>query len=118
MSNGSETRVRSPNVTFRVSPDERAEIDRKAERAGLTIGSYARKTLLDAEPPRQVRRPVAEKAILVRILGELGKVGGNLNQFARSANTGTVLYEDDIARELDGLRVVRDAILSALGRTP
>jgi hypothetical protein len=116
MSSGSEKRVRDKVLPIRLSAEERAKIEQAAERAGLAAGSYARQTLLGAPAPRQVRRPMVEKQELARLLGELGKIGGNLNQLAKASNQGLIVYDNEILSALGGLRVVRDAIMAALGR--
>jgi hypothetical protein len=116
MSHGSETRVRSKHLTIRLSPDERGSIDQAADRSGLTPGSYARQVLLGAPAPRQVRRPPVERRELARLLGELGHVGGNLNQIACDMNFGRGVDARDLKQELHGLGLVREAILKALGR--
>jgi hypothetical protein len=116
MSHGSETRVRSKHLTIRLSPDERARIDDDAARAGLMPGSYARQVLLGAPAPRQVRRPPIERRELARLLGELGHIGGNLNQIARLGNVGEDIDAAELATVLADLATVREAILKALGR--
>ena len=118
MSHGSEKRLRTKHLTIRLTPEERAAIDQAADRAGLTPGSYARQAVLGAPAPRQVRRPPVERQELVRILGALGHIGGNLNQIARAMNTGDDLDRVAHAEALGGLQAVRDAILKALGRDP
>lgn len=116
MSHGSEQRVRSQHLTIRFSPEERAAIDQAAERSGLTAGSYARQVLLGAPVPRQVRRPPIERRELARLLGELGHVGGNLNQIARDMNFGNGVDGWELKQTLGDLGKMRDAILKALGR--
>ena len=118
MSHGSEKRVRNRHLTVRLSEDERAAIDAAAERAGLMPGSYARQALLGGPAPRQVRRPPVERKELARLLGEIGHVGGNINQIARAVNAGAIVYTGEIDSALGGLREVREAILKALGRAP
>ena len=118
MSHGSEKRVRDRILTVRLSGDERTAIDEAAERAGLVTGSYARQALLGAPAPRQVRRPVAERRELARILGQLGHIGGNLNQLAKAANSGVIVYTGEIDAALRGLAEARNAILKALGHEP
>lgn len=118
MGSGTEKRKRSAHLTIRLTPEEKAEIIAKAERAGLEPGSYARKTLLDEPPPRQVRRPPIERKELARLLGELGKVGSNLNQLARESNEGEPPYRREVLAVLASLLSVRDAVLVALGRKP
>jgi hypothetical protein len=118
MTHGSEKRARNRHITIRLTPDERAQIDADAERAGLMTGSYARRTLLGAETPRQIRRPPVERKELARLLGELGHVGANLNQIAREVNQGQGVDRIGLVEDIRSLRVLRDAILSALGRLP
>lgn len=118
MSHGSEKRARDKHLTIRLTPDERARIDEDAARAGLMPGSYARQVLLGAPAPRQVRRPPIERRELARLLGEMGHVGGNLNQIARDMNLGRGVVRDELGRQLHGLGLVREAILRALGREP
>jgi hypothetical protein len=74
--------------------------------------------MLEAPAPRQMRRPPIERKELARLLGQLGHVGGNLNQLAKSANTGIAPYAADVERVLTELLDVRSAILVALGREP
>jgi hypothetical protein len=89
MSHGSEKRARTEHLTIRLTPEERAAIDQAADRSGLTPGSYTRQVMLGAPVPRQVRRPPVERRELARLLGELGHVGSNLNQIARSVIPAT-----------------------------
>lgn len=118
MTRGSEKRARSDHLTIRLTPDERAAIDKAAERAGLTSGSYARQALLDAPPPRQVRRPPVERRELARLLGLIGNIGSNLNQIAKVGNSGDGVDAVDLDRELRYLHEARDALMKALGREP
>ncbi len=118
MSSGTEKRVRKRILPIRLSDEEHAVIDEAAERAGLVIGSFARQTLLGAPAPRQVRRPAVERRELARLLGELGKIGGNLNQLAKAANSGVIVYEGEIDDARAAILEMRDAVLKALGREP
>jgi hypothetical protein len=118
MTHGSDKRQRILRIDVRLTPTEHAEICDKAERAGLRAGSYARDVLLGAPAPRQVRRPPIERQELSRLLGEIGKVGSNLNQLARDANTGNSPEGGAILSVLASLVEVRTAILKALGRGP
>jgi hypothetical protein len=101
----------------RLTPSERGQVEGSAERAGLATGSYARQVLLGAPAPRQVRRPPIERQELARLLGELGHIGGNLNQLAHTANAGFPIARLEIEKALEELQVVRLAILAALGRS-
>ena len=118
MSQGSEKRVRNRHLTIRLSDDERAAIDQAAEAAGLMPGSYARQVMLGGPAPRPVHKSPIERRELVRLLGALGHIGGNLNQIAKSLNTGVVVYEVEIAAALRAVLEMRDAVMRALGREP
>jgi len=115
---GSEKRQRSSVLHVRLTPAEHSHIVGHAERSGLTAASYARQVLLAAPPPRQVRRPPIERQELSRLLGEIGRVGSNLNQLAHAANAGVPSDRSALRRVLESLADVRVAILSALGRRP
>ncbi|HEX4078293.1 MAG TPA: plasmid mobilization relaxosome protein MobC [Rhizomicrobium sp.] len=118
MSHGSEKRVRNRHLTVRLSTEERTAIDEAAERAGLTPGSYARNTLLGAPAPRQVRRRAIDLREIARLLGELGKIGGNLNQLAKASNSGVLLYAGEIAPAVQAIVDMRNAVMAALGHEP
>jgi len=118
MSSGSETRARTKHLTVRLTSEERAAVDRAAEHASLTVGSYVRQALLGAPAPREVRRKPADRRELARLLGAIGHVGANLNQLALHANMGVIVYGNEIDQALVELKQVRDAIMVALGREP
>jgi len=118
VTHGTEKRLRTAHITVRLTPGERATIDGAAERAGLTCGSYLRQVALGAPTPRQVRRPPVERRELARLLGELGRVGNNINQLARIVNSGEEVEVKELTEALAALSPVRDAILQALGRDP
>jgi hypothetical protein len=118
MAHGTEKRLRTSHITVRLTPDERRTLDAYAERAGLTAGSYLRQVLLGAPTPRQIRRPPIERRELGRLLGELGRVGNNINQLARAVNSGEEVEVTELTEAMASLAPVRHAILLALGRTP
>jgi Bacterial mobilisation protein (MobC) len=118
VTSGTEKRVRKGSITVRLSDEERTAVDAAADRAGLTPGSYARQAMLGAPAPRQVRRPPVERKELARLLGEVGKIGSNLNQLTKAVHTGIVPYGNEIEAALGGLQDVRTAIMKALGREP
>jgi hypothetical protein len=118
MTHGSEKRVRNRHLTIRLDEDERAIIDAAAEEARLTAGSYARQVLLGGPAPRPVHKSPVERQELVRLLGQLGHIGGNINQIAKSQNTGVTVYESEIVAALRAVTDMRDAIMLALGREP
>ena len=115
---GSERRQRTKTLQIRLTESEFEAIAEKAESALLTAPSYARHMLLDTPAPRARRRPSIEAETLARILAQLGKVGSNLNQLAKQANTGHRIPPDEISAALSTVADLRAATLSAMGRQP
>ena len=104
-------------VAVRCTPDERAALTAAAAQASLSVGAYLRATALGGTGPRAVRRPTADREALARLLGELGKVGSNVNQIARVANTsGDPPEPDTLGRIALDVRAMRDALMEALSR--
>lgn len=94
---------RGAKVELRVSVDEKASLQRSAVEAGLSVSEYVRR--------RSLGRPVAARADReTRVL--LRRIGVNLNQLARTANTsGASASEERLGEVLTELR----AALASLG---
>lgn len=96
MGKGTEKRQRNCVLKARFNNQEAAAVRELADRAGQSVGSLLRQTLLNIPPPRRAtRRPSVEVKEVVRLLGELGKLrtdismpGSNMNQIARGINMG------------------------------
>lgn len=114
---GSETRKRVKTKSIRFTPDELAQVEAMAEKAGLTVGGWLRQAVLDAPPPRQSRRPVVEKELLALLLRHLGKIGSNVNQLARTANSGRTPDIDELRDACSAVIEARDMVMVALGMT-
>lgn len=115
---GSETRKRAGLVGFRVTETERAELEAAAERVGLTLGSYIRSRVLEAPQTRAVRRPPVERVLLAQLLGQLGRVGGNIHQIVKRLNFGEVASDDELKSALSDFRYCTSEIMQAMGRKP
>lgn len=113
---GSENRARGNIVAFRVSEEERAELEQAAELAGLTLGSYVRQRVLTAPKTRAVRRPPLEQKLLAQLLGQLGRVGGNIHQIVKHMNFGSGVMHDELRPALASFEAAAAAILQAMGR--
>lgn len=113
---GTENRQKSGMIGFRVSPEERAEIEMAAAASGLTVGSFVREKLLKASTTRQTRKPALDLILLSKLLGQLGKIGGNLNQIAKRLNEGRGVGSERIVVVLSELSILKESILKALRR--
>lgn len=113
---GSQTRKKLHMVTTAYDPDEFAQLDEAASRAGLSRASFQRVQTLGTPPKtRSTRRAPIEREMLAKALGQLGKVGSNLNQLAHAANLNRT-ERDQIGAAVAELRGLLPDFLQALGR--
>ena len=93
---------RTAMIKVRVSASEKSEIEHKAQLAGLTLSDFIRKAVAGS----RARQTQAERERL-RLLA---RVGNNLNQLARWANT----YKTDMegVRILVALESLRSAVMA------
>ncbi len=113
---GSETRKKSFLIASRYSEDEFKEVNDLASRAGLTPTGYQREQTLKTPPKtRSVRRAPVEREMLAKALGQLGRVGNNLNQLARAANIDRT-ERAEIMMTVAEMRGLLPVFLEALGR--
>ena len=115
---GSETRQRNKVLQVRLSDSEFAEIEEMADRAELAPASYARSILLDTPAPRAKRRPAVDTVQVAKLLGEVGKIGSNINQIAHQLNAGKGASSSALSSALDDVAELRKACMEALGRKP
>jgi len=114
----SQSRQKTLKAVLPCTPDERAEIEARAEKAGLTVAGYLRAVVFgkDTPQPRAARRATIEAATLQRLLAELGKIGSNLNQIARRVNQD-LGFDTPIFAELAAeLRAALRGLMQALGK--
>ncbi|MEX2206682.1 MAG: plasmid mobilization relaxosome protein MobC [Myxococcota bacterium] len=117
MASGSEKRRRMRTIAIRCTDSEYAVIHAKASSAGLFAAGYLRAVALGAPGPRALRRPPVDRRELARLLGELGRVGNNLNQIARALNTGDPPPNGELSTALAEFAEMRALIRTALGHT-
>lgn len=117
----SASRQATSLLAFRLTPEDRAVVDAAASAAGLGPTTFARRAALRAagatSPSYERRSPRPDAAMLDRILGELGRIGGNVNQIAKIANgsgaAGTTAGAACLAM-LGELTALRADLLAAL----
>lgn len=118
MVSGTDRRQRTALIPVRCTPEERDAIAAKADRAGLAAGAFLRAAALGDAGPRAQRRPPADAQELRRLLGDLGRVGSNVNQIARALNRERQVEVPELRAALRAYLDLRSAILSALGLSP
>lgn len=106
--------MRDQIIRIRASHQEATAMKDLAVARGLTLSDLVRRAALSVRMPAR-RFDQTHAVLLTRTLGELGRIGGNLNQLVRRANSGKLVGHDaELFRtlaELDALRThVRDII--------
>ena len=114
---GSQTRRKPNMVTTAYNDEELAELDEAASRAGLTRASFQRVQSLAKPKTRSTRRAPVDRELLARALGQLGKVGSNLNQIAKAANLDR-MERADLGAALAEIRALAVVVMEAMGRKP
>lgn len=113
----SEKRRRIASIASRYTPFELAEIAERAHAVGMTIGQYQRAAALDTASlplPRVRRRRSPEMAMLDQILGQIGKIGSNVNQIARVLNSGNAAPAE-LQHALAAVAEMRRHVRAAMG---
>ena len=115
MTEHSSNKHRPAPFSIRLSVDERAEIVRRADAAGLSIGGYWKSAVFNLPPPRKSHRPSVDRVELAKLLGNLGRVGNNINQLARILHAEGSVEIHELTQALNALTDMREAVMISLG---
>lgn len=109
---GPETRDRIRRMLVAVTPGERAEIERRAVLAGMSLSAYLRTAGLN----HPIRSMLDYQAALelAKVSGDLGRLGGLLKQWL--AEPRSVVLDADLKQALRETRALQDRIGEAMGR--
>ena len=108
-------------VSLRMSFEEKSQLERDA--AGMSIAAYIRWRLFDPDkrPPRtRGKHPVKDQQAIAQLLALLGqsRLANNVNQLARSANSGSLPLTPDTERALNeaaaDIAEIRKLLIQAL----
>jgi len=114
---GSDTRKKVRMVTTRYDLEEFEQLQDAASRAGLKPASFQRVQSLAAPKTRSTRRAPVEREMLAKVLGQLGRIGGNISQITLRGNLGFTVSAE-AHEELAALRALRSLLMEALGQQP
>lgn len=78
--------MRQSIIRFRASEDERNDLMARANARGLTVSELVRRSGLGVRLPA-ARFDQRQSRTLMRLLGQLAKIGSNLNQITRAVNS-------------------------------
>ena len=98
--------MRKRNCRFEVcfTRDELSELTKKARKAHLSISGFIRRAVFSAEIKEA---PPADYYELIR---ELRRIGSNLNQLLKIANTNKLLDAPRLREELDAVRNIESKL--------
>jgi hypothetical protein len=102
-------------IAVRCTLDDHAFIGETAAQAGMSIGAFLRTLALGTAGARAVKKPLIEREQLAKLLGEIGKLGSNVNQIARWANTDKRAPDDRVlALMREDISAMRAEVMKAL----
>jgi len=88
-------RTRNINVKFMVTPEEKQQLDSKMLQFGTkNMGAYLRKMGIDG---MVIKKDYSD---IRKLLGEIGKIGSNINQIAKRANENLHIHQEEVEEVL------------------
>ncbi|QDL99520.1 MobC family plasmid mobilization relaxosome protein [Rhodopseudomonas palustris] len=116
----SNVRQKTTTTTFRMTPVERAAVVAAADAVGMGPSTFARTTVLRAvgrdAPVRKRRDAIA--VVIAPALGQLGKIGNNLNQLTRHAHVGGRVDSESLVDLRDETERLTLAVLALRNEPP
>lgn len=101
--------TKSEQITVRVTPGEKKQIERKAETAGRSVSRFLVESALgeDVMSSEEREEVVGELRDLFR---EVRSIGGNLNQVARRLNEGRATGGEVVRRAAEAAEKASEAV--------
>lgn len=100
-------------VHARVSADEYATIERVAKAADMTVSGFFRSLILEGAGVRPILTD-EDRAIMALLLEDMRAIGVNLNQVARSINSGKSVHPSEIDINLGNVQRIQAAVMTEL----
>ena len=103
------------HLHIRITSDELEQLRRDADIAAVDISTIARAQILNAPIPKRRYRRSIDHERLANVLQALGKLGTNINQIAKVANSnGSVAHLRGVTELKYVLEEIRDQVRAAL----
>ncbi|KAB2774647.1 MobC family plasmid mobilization relaxosome protein [Brucella anthropi] len=115
----SNSRKATSVISFRMTPGESEALRASAKAHGLGVTSFARRAAFDAaslpHPAYETKKPDPRKVEIAKLIGEVNRIGGNVNQIAKICNTvKQAPSSKDVKALFAEVRALRVDILKAL----
>lgn len=104
-------------IGVRITEELYSVIEKDAKSAKISVSEYIRQVLSNYHPKVKYET-VFDSTELLKTLGDMGKIGSNLNQIARHLNEGSSLTENmknDIYRCIQDIKDIRDDVRKQTG---
>lgn len=104
-------------IGFKVTEELYNVISKEAANAKMSVSEYCRNLATDHKITVH-QETVFDSSELLKVLGDMGKIGSNLNQIAHHLNEGMPLYEDmrkEVYQSITDIKEIRDNIRSITG---
>ena len=111
----SKTTSKTTLFVVRLTAHEKKDLEKRSIDSGLTQSDYFRIQCLGKKPLRKRRSPSVNAKLLYQTLGQLGKVGNNINQIAKQYNNGFSQANENMQLIQSDLQAIREMIRHALG---
>jgi hypothetical protein len=112
---GSDKRPREKIISVRVYDNERLKIEANAAAVDLCTSAYLRMLGTGQQRAQERRRPKPDMKEVGRLLGECGRIGGNIHQLLRHANFGDPPSRTELEAAGKEARALFAAVCKAFG---
>ncbi|TIS88500.1 MobC family plasmid mobilization relaxosome protein [Mesorhizobium sp.] len=100
-------------VHARVSADEYAAIEKAAKAADMTVSGFFRSLVLEGAGVRPILTK-DDRLVMALLLEDMRAIGVNLNQVARSINSGKSVHPSELDINLGNVQRVQAAVMTEL----
>lgn len=103
--------------TIRLTDVMYESLEQEAVKAGLSVSEYARELLLNNRPVVK-HEIVFDSEELLHVLGDMGKIGSNLNQIAHHLNGGggwSANLKSEVLQGVIAIYKIRDMVKEMAG---
>ena len=113
---GSEQRQRSSLLSFRVSPEEEADLKIRADQSGYSMAAYVRLVALTKPGPRAQRRPPTQRVDCAKLLAAIGDVGSAVRDIAGRLGDEDAILRKEMSDIQNKVTEIRDHLVWHLRR--
>ncbi|WP_114217120.1 plasmid mobilization relaxosome protein MobC [Ochrobactrum sp. 3-3] len=108
-----EPEIKDRMVHARVSADEYTAIEKAAKSADMTVSGFFRSLILEGAGVRPILTN-EDRAVMALLLEDMRAIGVNLNQVARSLNSGKSVHPSEIDINLGNVQRIQAAVMTEL----